>query len=535
MLYYILYIILFNLVMGYDNFEHKLISVDRIKINENINLIEEDINSNSIYEMINDYVGINDTIWLRTGSGISFLYFNNSNTPIYKSINNDNIPSGGSPSFIIKNDFIAISGASSIYQNNRYRPMGTGISWSNDKGLNWSYIDQPIDDVDTSYIWTSWGNQDSVRFKAITTDIYNVTYDIEVHNGYIYATSFAGGLRRFDSSIENPQWELIPLPTDSQTNLLCNQINTIDYEYDPVDPPIGNDNHKAFSIFIDGNYIWVGTGDGINKGIINLETNCIDWVHYNENNGMGDRWVIGIRNQENIDTNRLWAISWDPSLNMAIPHNLSYTDTDGLNWNFISFFKDIGAIVYDLNFDEQDIYASTDLGLYRTYNGNIDLWFKYDIEDLNNQTIMTDKIYSSNINLINNQSILWAGSPDGLFYSYDEGFSWEMYRSWSRMQDSENEQKRLSAYPNPFYVDEGYGQVRIVYYNSTSNDGKLDIFDFNMHHIISINEFEIIGEEAQFIWGGKDKYYQDVVNGVYFCRLTLDGKIYWSKLMVVNS
>ena len=124
---------------------------------------------------------------------------------------------------------------------------------------------------------------------------------------------------------------------------------------------------------------------------------------------------------------------------------------------------------------------------------------------------------------------------DGLFYSYDEGFSWEMYRSWSRMQDSENEQKRLSAYPNPFYVDEGYGQVRIVYYNSTSNDGKLDIFDFNMHHIISINEFEIIGEEAQFIWGGKDKYYQNVVNGVYFCRLTLDGKIYWSKLMVVNS
>lgn len=535
MRYYLSYIILFNIIFSYSNIEHNLLFVDKkYQIVDN-SIIEDDLNSNAIYEMINDSIGEQDTIWVRTGAGISLISFLNSDFPSFKSIVHENLPDGGSPSFIVNNNVIALSGANSIYQNSRYRPMGTGISWSTDQGVNWNYIEQPIDDVDTSYIWTDWGDQDSVRFKAITTQIYNVTYDVEDYDNYIYATSFAGGLRRFNYMSDNPEWELIPLPMDSQSILLCNEIDITEYTYDPVDPPIGNDNHKAFSIFMKDNYIWVGTGDGINKGIINQDTNCIDWIHYNETDGLGDRWVIGIRSQELEDFDRLWAISWDPSLNRAIPHNLSYTDDNGLTWNFTSFFKDIGAIVYDLNFDEDDVYASTDLGLYKTYNGNINLWFKYNIEDSNNQTIMTEKIYSSNINFVNDETTLWAGSPDGLFYTNDQGVSWRMYRAWNRTLDSDNDNERLSAYPNPFYIDEGYGKVRIVYYNGSNNQGHLDIFDFSMQHIITINDSEIIGDEEQFIWDGKDKFYRDVSNGVYLCRLTLGGKYYWTKLMVVHS
>ena len=68
---------------------------------------------------------------------------------------------------------------------------------------------------------------------------------------------------------------------------------------------------------------------------------------------MGDRWVIGIRQQQIDDINkRLWAITWDPSVNIPIPHNLSYTEDFGNTWNVVSFFKSIGAIVYDLYFDD---------------------------------------------------------------------------------------------------------------------------------------------------------------------------------------
>ena len=196
------------------------------------NIMVHDIESNSIYEMINDSVDLQDTIWLRTGAGISFIYFSNSSMPSFKSIHHDYLPEGGAPSFIINNNMMAISGATSIYQNGRYRPMGTGISWSTDKGQSWDYIDQPIDDVDESYILSGWGDQDtsgvyldSLRFKAITTQIYNVTYDLEESNGYIYATSFAGGLRRFNYTIDQPYWELVPLPMDNQSELLCNQID----------------------------------------------------------------------------------------------------------------------------------------------------------------------------------------------------------------------------------------------------------------------------------------------------------------------
>jgi len=494
---------------------------------------ENDINSNAIYEMIE----LHDTLWLRTGSGLSFIVVENSN-PLYYSIDNDSLPQGGSPAFIIDSNIMVISGSQAIYENNRYRPMGTGISWSINSGNNWKHIEQPIDanpDIGV-YTYVSWGSQDSIAFKAITTDIYNISYDLDIMDEYIYATSFAGGFRRFNYTLDNPEWELVPLPMDNQSSLLCNQIDVENYEYDPVNPPEGNDNHKAFSVFVDDNIIWVGTGDGINKGIIDLDTQCIDWTHYNENNGMGDRWVIGIKNQQFNNLNRLWAVSWDPSLNSAIPHNLSYTDDEGLTWGIVSFFKDIEAIVYDLDFEGEDIYASTNLGLYKTYNGNIDLWFKYHIEDLNSQPMLTDAIYNS----VNFQNMLWAGSPDGIFYSSDQGNLWHMYRSWNHAY-SFTDNKGLSAYPNPFYIDENNqyntdGHVRIVYYDGSANSNvKLDIFDFNMTHIINLNFPTLINDEGQFIWNGRNKFNKQVQNGVYFCRLTLDGKIYWTKLMVINT
>ena len=101
------------------------------------------------------------------------------------------------------------------------------------------------------------------------------------------------------------------------------------------------------------------------------------------------------------------------------------------------------------------------------------------------------------------------------------------------MSDSSNEDKRLSAYPNPFYNN---GYVRIVYYHGdATHNAKLDIFDFNMTHIVNLDSPTLINDEGQFIWNGQNQFNQEVANGVYFCRLNLDGKIYWTKLMVINS
>ena len=525
---FIKFLLLFNFALTY-NFEFSLSNKFQ-NIEFNRNNVYSDLYSNAIYEITNDNFESQDTIWLRTGAGLSFITFSNSNSPLFNSILNENLPEGGTPAYIIKNNLIALSGAKSIYQNNRYRPMGTGISWSHDNGSTWNYINQPLDNSESSYTWISWGDQDSIKFKSINTQIYNVSYDIEEFNGYIYATSFAGGLRRFNYNNSNPEWELIPLPLDNQTSLFCNNIDTENYQYNPVDPPDGNDNHKAFSVFIDENIIWVGTGDGINKGIINEENDCIDWVHYNESDGMGDRWIIGIRNQTLEDEiNRLWAVSWDPSLNKAIPHKLTFTEDNGLTWDYTSFFEGIGAIVYDLNFDGDTIFASTDKGLYKNDGINFELWIPYQIQD-QSQSILTDIIYSSNVNEINDDKFLWAGSPDGLFYSNDDGYNWTMYRTWNKTSSELN----FSAYPNPFYINEGFNFVRIVYDNNTGLNPELDIYDFSMQHIINIDNVEIVGDSRQFIWDGRNKVNNQVSNGVYFCRLNLNGTYHWTKLMVIK-
>ena len=50
---------------------------------------------------------------------------------------------------------------------------------------------------------------------------------------------------------------------------------------DPIDG--GNHNHKAFSVLAYNDTVWVGTANGINRGIVSSEeggVSCVDWEHY---------------------------------------------------------------------------------------------------------------------------------------------------------------------------------------------------------------------------------------------------------------
>ena len=117
------------------------------------------------------------------------------------------------------NDLIVVSGVTGTV----LEPEGTGISWSVDGGETWEYIAQPVDnDQGSAYITKYWNN---IAFEqlSITTNVKNVSYDIDVdlEYNYIYATSWAGMLQRFKYTDSNPSWELVPLPMDGQDNLSC--------------------------------------------------------------------------------------------------------------------------------------------------------------------------------------------------------------------------------------------------------------------------------------------------------------------------
>ena len=189
----LLYLFIFNLLFSSLVDDYHYIGVDGRSTG---------MQSNAIYEMVE----LNDTLWLRTGSGLSFILNDLYTESIsFYSINNDNFPLGGSPSFIINENLMAISGAKSIYEDGRYRPMGTGISWSSDSGYNWKYIHQPIDSVESgeTHTYVNWGDQDSLAFKAITTDIYNISYDLSMHGNFIYADQMEYALPNQDEDLLN--------------------------------------------------------------------------------------------------------------------------------------------------------------------------------------------------------------------------------------------------------------------------------------------------------------------------------------------
>ena len=98
----------------------------------------------------------------------------------------------------------------------------------------------------------------------------------------------------------------------------------------------------------------------------------------------------------------------------------------------------------------------------------------------------------------------------------------------------------FSAYPNPFFINShnvvgGNGHVRLIYSNPNAYSGKIDVFDFAMDQVIHLdNSKPVTLEENEIIWNGRNEYGDEVANGVYFCRLTLKGKYYWTKLAVIN-
>ena len=85
------------------------------------------------------------------------------------------------------------------------------------------------------------------------------------------------------------------MPEDNDLELNCYYPLREYYTLDPNDPQNGgNHNHKGFAVETQNDsIIWVGTANGINKGIVD-ENNCISWTHYTSStHNLTGNWVIG--------------------------------------------------------------------------------------------------------------------------------------------------------------------------------------------------------------------------------------------------
>ena len=484
------------------------------------------------------------------------------------------MPIGGNPALEIFENVIAVSGVTTYYSavTGSEEPKGTGIAYSLDYGSTWKFMPQPVVENPESglYYQLEWGGQ-TIDILAVTTEVNNVTYDLAIDENYIYSTSWAGGLQRFDYTIENPEWEVIPLPMDYQEFLYCGEIDIDNYELNPKDPGDGgNHNHKGFSVYIDESVIWVGTANGLNKGT--FDGDCINWTHITTSQGLSGNWVVGIESYEQIT----YAITWSTGSTEKI--GLSYSKNNGENWDVVKYFTDNSIKLYNLKFDTEYMYASTIEGLYKSSNSkgacehrgyydhgygdeeyckdflteadcdmyseckwhaDFKYWEKYSqfIDVLTEEQVLDNSVYSSFISSDNN---LWIGTGDGLAI-IDENGNTSINRFWQNTESPVDGDFNFSVYPNPFYTKDynvfnGTGHVRFISNLGKIENPHIDIFNFSMDHVKTLYNYNIITTtgEIEFIWDGKSSAGNTVANGVYFCKIQ-DGKNeFWAKLVVVN-
>ena len=505
--------------------------------------------------MVSDIVQQGDTVvWLGTGSGLAVLKDSSS---IYTINSKDNLsanlkdttPLGGVTAIAAHNKTLIAAFAKS----GENITLGNGLIYSTDatgESIDWLYFEQPIDTEADSLAPFA---KRFFKGLPITVKEANVTYDAAISGNYIWITSWAGGLRRYN--ITQKVWERVPLPQDGDQVL--NTCESASYENtpsgyilknfylnprDPVDG--GNHNHKAFSVVAYADTVWVGTANGINRGIIGAN-GCVDWTHYTPSaNNFSGGFVVDLAVQKYKGYNIIWGAT--VAAESGEKNGISFSIDNGDTWNSTL----IGKRAYNIEVSDSIVLVASSTGLWKTLTDNpLDIdkpWARYNqakqaiklgstgVYDMDE--ILSDEVigvsYDSR-SYYSKSAIIWIGSWDGLARAMDsEGTNWKIYRA-------NFDPDKVYAYPNPFSPYDhnqfqGSGYVHIHADVKLSFVVKMDIFNFGMEPVLQKQFDRRQASTGTLKWDGKDKNGRMVDNGTYFIRLEYDQKVKWIKLIVIK-
>ena len=436
---------------------------------------------------VSDVVVHNGEVWLGTGQGLARS--NDGGTTWVTYTHSDGLPRGGISALAVSDSIIWVATAFDSLVPEGLLPAGGGLSYSTDRGARWTYVRQPT---------------------PFNTVIQNVTFDIALHPSGVWITSFGGSVSK--SADRGRTW--VSVPPDSFFLDVANNLN-----------------HRAFSVINADAVLYIGTAGGVNKSIDSGVT-WTNFSHQNQAQPISGNFVVALGQQKWRGREYLWAATVNAEDENEF-RAVSVSEDGGYSWRTTL----AGDFAHNFAFDDSIAFVATDFGLYKSLDFGR-TWAKFPAvrDGASGEIYLSEEFFAAGVL----EQTLFAGGPDGLAVTNDDGATWSIQRG--SVPAGENGEPRTYAYPNPYSPFRhnqfgGDGHVRFQYQTTRATQVTIKVFDFAMDlvaDIVSDKPRSAPGNYAE-IWNGKNYRGDPVANGVYFYRVELEGEgVYWGKVMVLN-
>ncbi|PKD44668.1 WD40/YVTN/BNR-like repeat-containing protein [Rhodohalobacter barkolensis] len=521
------------------------LGLPEISISQDLNLdpIQDRFRSIS-QNSITSLEGSGDLIWM--GPGLNA--YSELSGDIYIPESADSIFAGRGRVFSLQTNQNRIFAGLGFTSDMGDESVQTAIGYykSTNSGESWQFISFPLDerppaDCTGSETGTpcdlefEYGNQTYLRTR-ITVPQLSPPFEVDFYDQTLLSVNWASGLMR--SLDDGANWERLILPPASlqEMNPSMENIEWISQTSDGTtvnryDPRFDN-NLLGFGLMIDRDQnVWVGTAGGINisPNALSAPRSEIEWRRFTfdpdtPDEGLLANWIVTIRQQPG--TGRVWMTNWMTDPQNRDTNGVVYTDDLGETFQQTL----VGVRVNDIGFWEDKIFAAADDGVYVSDNdGNS--WEKIDRISSPNSFIKKDAQYYA---LSSTDHNLWVGTSDGAAYTSDGGESWSILRvdlplRGGNIYQPDAPDNDTYAYPNPFSPTQ-HGVVRIKFESNSSGPATIQIYDFGMNPVKTIEVTTSGSGSYEATWNGEKDSGRLVASGTYFYRVntpsgSTDGKI----------